>query len=60
MDSRRLNDFTLPLPKELHKLVNFILEHGKIKPNIFLSSGNLSLAKDIREKIDTNQQLNPN
>jgi len=44
LESRRLNDFTLPVPKELYKIVNFLLEHGKLKPNIFLSSGNLSLA----------------
>lgn len=60
MESRRLNNFTLPIPKELHRLLNFILDHGKIKPNIFLSPGNLSLCGQIREKIDTNQDLDPN
>lgn len=54
IENRRLNDFTLPVPKELHTLLDFILEHGKYKPNIFLTSGNASLAKNIREKIDTN------
>ena len=54
MDSRKMNDFTLPIPKELHKLVNYILQEGKLKPNIFLNSGNSAFAKVIREKIDTN------
>ena len=42
MESRRLNNFTLPIPKELHKIMNFLMEYGKMKPNIFLTSGNLS------------------
>ena len=54
IDTRRLNEFTLPIPKELHMMLNFILEHGKYKPNIFLHSGNALETKKIREKIDTN------
>jgi hypothetical protein len=42
IESRRLNDFTLPIPKELHKMLNFILDYGKCKANIFLNSGNAS------------------
>jgi hypothetical protein len=40
MESRRLNDFTLPVPKEMHKMINYILKEGKLKPNIFLNTGN--------------------
>jgi len=40
LETRKLNNFTLPIPKELYKLVNYILEHGKLKPNIFFNSGN--------------------
>ncbi|CDW83152.1 inositol polyphosphate 5-phosphatase ocrl-1 isoform x2 [Stylonychia lemnae] len=57
MQSRRLNQFTLPLPKELHRLATYILQEGKLKPNIFLNSGNAAQAKIVREKIDTNQDL---
>lgn len=39
-------------------MLNFILEYGKSKPNIFLNSGNAHIAKNIREKIDTNVPLN--
>lgn len=46
--------FTLPIPKELHKMANYILKKGKLKADIFLKSGNLSLSRNIREKIDTN------
>jgi hypothetical protein len=42
LESRRLNSYTLPIPKELHKLTNFILREGKSKPDIFFASGNLS------------------
>ena len=59
MESRQMNEFTLPVPKEMHKMLNFILEHGKHKPNIFLSPGNLSLSQQIREKIDLGQELDP-
>ena len=41
--------FTLPIPKELYKMANYVLKEGKLKADIFLTSGN------IREKIDTNQ-----
>lgn len=54
MESKTLNEFTLPVPKELHKMVNFILQEGKLKPNIFLNTGNATQAKAVREKIDTN------
>eukprot|EP00347_Sterkiella_histriomuscorum_P006556 403352324 len=57
MDTTKLNDFSLPIPKELHKMVNYILKEGKLKPNIFLNSGNSQQAKQVREKIDTNQDL---
>lgn len=40
--------------------MDFILEHGKFKPNIFLNSGNAHHAKLIREKIDTNVALDVN
>jgi hypothetical protein len=42
LETRRLNDFTLPIPKELHKMLNFILDNGKYKTNIFLNPGNAS------------------
>jgi hypothetical protein len=58
-ESTKLSTFTLPIPRELHKMVNFIITHGKTKPNIFLTSGNLSQQRNIREKLDTNQPLNP-
>jgi len=45
MENRKLNAFTLPVPKELHKILNYILLYGKTKPNIFLSPGNLSLQR---------------
>jgi hypothetical protein len=45
MESRRLNKFTLPVPKELYQLLNYILKHGKTRPDIFLASGNLQLSK---------------
>jgi hypothetical protein len=45
METRRMNDFTLPVPKEMHKMVTFILEYGKKKSNIFLNSGNAHMAK---------------
>lgn len=35
-------------------MLNYILKEGKLKPNIFLNSGNASQAKLVREKIDTN------
>lgn len=41
-------------------MLNFILDHGKCKPNIFLNSGNAHHAKSIREKIDTNKPLDEN
>jgi hypothetical protein len=47
--------FTLPIPKELYKMANYVLKEGKLKADIFLTSGNLSLSRNIREKIDTNQ-----
>ena len=59
MDSRKLNDFTLPIPKELHRMANYILSHGKTKANIFLTSGNLSQSRSIREKLDTGVALDP-
>lgn len=58
-ESNKLGNYTLPIPKELYKLANFILLNGKTKANIFLTSGNLSSSRQIREKIDTNQPLNP-
>ena len=60
MESRRLNDFTLPVPKELYRMLNFILEHGKYKANIFLNPGNAAQVRIIREKIDTSVPLDPN
>ena len=59
LETRRLNNITLPVPKELYKMLNYILDHGKSKPNIFLNSGSSHLAKSIREKIDTNVPLDP-
>ena len=59
IESRKLNEFVLPVPKELHKLVNYILTNGKIKADIFLTSGNLSLSRIIREKLDTNAPFDP-
>lgn len=41
-------------------MLNFILDYGKFKPNIFLNSGNAHHAKSIREKIDTNVALDVN
>ena len=38
-------------------MVNYILKEGKLKPNIFLNTGNALQAKFVREKIDTNQEL---
>jgi hypothetical protein len=40
-------------------MLNFILDHGKYKPDIFLNAGNALQAKQIREKIDTNMDLDP-
>lgn len=57
LESKRLNEFTLPVPKELYRMVNFILQEGKLKPNIFLTSGNASQSRLVRDKIDTNQPL---
>ena len=54
MESKSLNNFTLPVPKELHKMVNYILHEGKLKPNIFLNTGNALQAKVVRDKIDSN------
>lgn len=34
-------------------MINYVLSEGKTKPDIFLASGNLSLCRNIREKIDT-------
>jgi len=42
IETRRLSGFSLPVPKELHKMINFIIENGKMTSNIFLSSGNAS------------------
>lgn len=58
LESRRLNAYTLPVPKELHKLANFILREGKTKPDIFLASGNLSQSRALREKLDTGAEFN--
>jgi len=44
-DTKKLAHFSLPLPKEMHKLINFILLNGKTKANIFLTSGNLSSSR---------------
>lgn len=57
LESRRLNDFTLPIPKELQKLCTHIMEFGAQTPNIFLKSGTAASHKLIREKIDTNEPL---
>lgn len=57
LDSKQLNTFTLPIPKELYRLVNFIMQEGKLKPNIFLTSGNAAQAGQVRDKIDTSQPL---
>lgn len=50
-------DGSLPIPKELFRMANFIMEHGKTTPNIFLSSGNAHSQRAIREKIDTGVPL---
>ena len=55
---KELSAFSLPVPRELHRLLTFILREGKTKPNIFHSSGNLSLSRAIREKLDTGLPLN--
>ena len=39
------NEKSLPVPKELYKMTNYILREGKLKPNIFLNSGNAAQAK---------------
>jgi hypothetical protein len=38
-------------------MANYIMEHGKTTPNIFLSSGNAHSQRAIREKFDTNVPL---
>jgi len=53
IESKKLNDFTLPVPKELHALISFLMQNGKLKPNIFLTSGNPVIAKQVRDKIDS-------
>lgn len=38
-------------------MATYIVNEGKLKPNIFMNSGNQAIAKTIREKIDTNIPL---
>ena len=59
LETRRLSGFSLPVPKELHKMINFIIENGKMTSNIFLSSGNASSQRAIREKLDTGAPFVP-
>jgi hypothetical protein len=40
-------------------MANYIIEHGKLTPNIFLSSGNSHNQRAIREKFDTGAPLIP-
>lgn len=42
LENKIVSDSSLPIPKELYKLANYILKEGKLKPNIFLNSGNAS------------------
>ena len=59
LDNNSFSNLRLPIPKELHRLANFLLLHAKTKPDLFLTSGNLSLSPHLRSKLDLNLDLNP-